>query len=47
MAEQVEEKNRAIVESLLKSFSAIARRLTPEVEPAVIYSPRKQIDESE
>lgn len=46
MAEQDDEKNRSIVESLLESFDRIARRLTPEVEPAVIYSPREGIDDA-
>jgi hypothetical protein len=44
MPDQQEEQNRAMVESLLKSFAPIARRLTPEIEPAVIYSPGEHID---
>ena len=46
IAKDDEEKNRAIIESLLKSFDIIARRLTPQVEPALIYSPGKHIDAS-
>ncbi len=37
------EKNRTTVESLLESFTPVTCRLTPEVEPAAIYSLQEPI----
>lgn len=47
MPEGEQEKNRALVESLRASFTAIARRLTPDVEPAVVYSPGEPVKHPE
>ena len=32
-----DQKNRELMEALRKIFEPLARRLTPEIEPAVVY----------
>ena len=42
-----DEKNRALMKSLRESFEPIAQRLTPDVEPATIYTPSEPSPDAE
>jgi len=42
-----EAKNRQIVDALRTTFGALVGRLTPDIEPATVYTPAEQTSEDE
>jgi len=39
-----EAKNRELIEALRKTLEMVSRRLTPEIEPALIYTLREDAE---